>query len=146
MNIYNDPNDEFIIEFCESLKNFPFNIRDYHAILDIQKGATNSFYGKRHTEESKLKISKSKTGVSVNKGSIRPWAKENLKQIKHRAYGQFKIHEPNGNTIVITNLKQYCKDKNINYTSMSSFANGKWPNDTYKGYKVEKLGYVKIHR
>ena len=144
--MYNNSTDPLFSEWCESLKNSPFDITDYHEPLDIQKGKANSFYGKRHTEESKLKISKSKTGVSVNKGSIRPWASENLQKIKHRAYGQFKIYEPNGNTIIITNLKQYCKDNGLNYTSMSSYANGKWPNETYKGYKVEKLGYVKIHQ
>jgi hypothetical protein len=145
--MYNDPNDEFLIQLRESFKDSTMDISEYKLEpLDIQKGEFNNFYGKRHTEESKLKISQSKLGKSTNKGSVRPWAKDNLKQIKHRAYGQFRITEPQGNTITITNLKQYCLEQGLNYTSMSSLASGKWPCETYKGYKAEKLGYIKIHR
>jgi hypothetical protein len=61
-----------------------------------------------------------------------------------RAYGEFEITEPSGLKIIIKDLKTYCKQNNLNYTSMSSLSNGKWPTEKYKGYKSKKLGYVRI--
>lgn len=144
MNIYFDLNDEFIVNLKQSLKDF--NISDYTSCKGLQTGENNSFYGKKHTEESKKQISLKKKGVSCNKGSIRPWAKDNLKSIKNRAYGKFKIIEPDGKTLLVENLKQYCKNNNISYTSMSSLSNGNYYGESYKGYKIQKLGYVRIRQ
>jgi hypothetical protein len=146
MNIYSPSNDDFFIEMKEWFKTNPINISDYCVPLNVQKGQFNSFYGKKHTEETKLKISNAKKGKSTNKGTKRPWASENLKKIKHRSYGQFEIIEPNGKTLLITDLKSYCNEKNLNYTTMSSLSNGKWAAGSYKGYKSRKMGYFKIHR
>ena len=145
MNIY-APNDtdEFINELREWCKNNPFDISEYGLTTGIQTGSMNSFYGRKHTEESKLKISKSKKGKSVNKGRKCPWAKDSLKFIQHRAFGRFLITDPTNKTFEITNLKLFCSDKNLSYTSMSSLANGKYPCNRYKGYMCRKIGYIKI--
>ncbi len=146
MSMYINSDEEFINELKNWCKLNPINISEYCEPLNIQKGEMNSFYGKKHTEESKQKISNSKKGKSNNRGSKRPWALENLKKIKSRAFGQFEITEPDGNIIIITDLKLYCKQNNLNYTSMSTLSNGKWQSETYKGYKSKKLGYVKIRQ
>ena len=131
-----DHNDEFIINLKEYLKNNP-NLLD---------GIVHDYTSSPLTEEIKKLISESKKGVSVGKGTKRPWATKNLSHIKHRAYGVYEITEPSGITKNVTNLKQYCLDNNLKYRSMSSLANGKWPSKTYKGYTAKKLGYAKIRR
>ena len=146
MNMYNTFDDDFIADLRSWCKQNPINISDYGGPLNIQKGEMNSFYGHKHTEESKQKISLSKTGVSVNKGSYRPWATDNLKHIKFRAFGKYEIVEPDGKIIEVSNLKEYCSEKSISYTSMSSLANGKYPSETFKGYHCKKLGYVRIRQ
>ena len=146
MSMYNTFDDDFITDLRNWCKQNPINITDYCEPLNIQKGEMNSFYGQKHTEESKLKISLSKTGVSVNKGSNRPWAKDNLKCIKSRAFGKYEIVEPDGKIIEVINLKKYCSDNSISYTSMSSLANGKYPANVFKGYRCKKLGYIKIRQ
>jgi hypothetical protein len=143
MNIYSPKqDDEFINSLRDWCKKNPDNKTEYqnqNLVPSWNKGIPTS-------DETKKLISISKKGISVNKGLKRPYAKDNLKKIKHRAYGQFEIVEPNGSKQIISNLKSYCMKKNLNYTSMSSLSNGKWPNETYKGYKSKKIGYVKIHR
>lgn len=145
MSIYS-PEDNFFVEMREWFRQNPFDSSNYCFSLDRQKGELNSFYGKKHTEETKLKISNAKRGKSINKGTKRPWASENLKKIKHRAYGQFEIVEPEGKVLIVTDLKSYCRNKGLNYTTMSSLSNGKWAAGSYKGYKAKKIGYLKIHR
>ena len=140
-----DHNDEFIINLKEYLKNNP-NLLDGIVHEYAHKHLSPGNKGIPHSEETKKLISERKIGISVNKGSKRPWATKNLSHIKHRAYGVYEITEPNGTTKNITNLKQYCLDNNLKYGSMSSLANGKWPSKTYKGYTAKKLGYAKIHR
>ena len=59
MTIYYNPNDEFLLQIKEEFKNIPY--------VDIfnpssQKGVLNSFYGKKHTEESKKLISENQKG------------------------------------------------------------------------------------
>jgi hypothetical protein len=144
--MYNSFDPDLLTDLKNWCKSNPINISDYCEPLNIQKGKLNSFYGKKHTEETKQKISKVKKGTSYNKGSKRPWASENLKKIKHRAYGFYEIVEPNGNIVTVTNLKSYCKNHKLNYTTMSSLSNGKWEAGSYRGYKSKKLGYLKIHQ
>ena len=138
-------NDEFVIGLQQYLKNNP-NLLDGMEHEYAHKHLSPGNKGIPHSEETKKLISEKKTGISVNKGSKRPWAAKNLSNIKHRAFGVYEITEPNGITKNITNLKQYCLENNLKYRSMSSLANGKWPSKTYKGYTAKKLGYAKIRQ
>jgi len=143
MNIYSLPPDHEIIKsFRDWYKNNPQNIED----IENQNFIPSWNKGIATSDETKKLISEARKGVSVGKGLKRPYAKDNLKKIKHRAYGIFEIIEPSGNKIIINDLKSYCKQKKLNYTSMSSLSNGKWPKETYKGYKSKKIGYVKIRQ
>jgi hypothetical protein len=143
MNIYlfND-NDEFVIGLKDYLQNNPDLLKNIiHDNIFVPWNV-----GKEHSDETKQLISERKTGVSINKGRKAPWASKNLSQIKHRAFGEYQITDPQGNTKIIINLKQYCLEHNLKYRSMSSLANGKWPSKTYKGYTAQKLGYAKIRQ
>jgi hypothetical protein len=140
MSIYSNTNEEFIQHLMEWCKNNPLDL------TTLQNNSPPWNLGKPWSEEIKKSISESKKGHSYNKGCKNPSAIENLKKINHRAYGKYEITDPNGKTTIIINLKEYCKNNNLKYRSMSSLANGKWPCKTYKGYTAKKLGYVKIHQ
>ena len=141
MNYLSDPTDEFFIQLRNWCKNNPTDISEYGhtSVPSWNKGIP-------HTEETKKLISQSQLGNSYSKGKKKPHAKDNLKQIKHRAFGQYQIIDPEGIKKIIINLKKYCLENNLNYTSMSSLATGKWPCKTYKGYQCFKLGYIKIRQ
>ena len=142
MSIYTlNQYDELVVSLREHIQNNPLIESDYP---EERIRAWNT--GVAHTKETKKRISEARIGVSTNKGSIRPLAKDNLKHIKHRAFGHYIIIDPNGVKNTITNLKTYCSEHNLSYTSMSSLANGKYPCDTYKGFICQKLGYIKIHQ
>jgi len=143
MNIYLfNYDDEFVIGLKNYLKENP-NLLDNitHDNIFVPWNI-----GIPHSNETKQLISERKTGISNNKGRKAPWATKNLTQIKHRAFGEYEITNPNGITQTIINLKQYCLENNLKYRSMSSLANGKWPCKTYKGYTAKKLGYAKIRQ
>jgi hypothetical protein len=145
MKYLSDATDEFVVELREWCKNNPLDISEYHQkhIPPISAGWNK---GIAHSEETKKLISESKKGKSCNKGKKAPYAKENLKKIKHRAFGQYHIVFPNSDSIIIINLKEFCKKMNLSYTSMSSLANGNYPGDSYKKYKCFKICYIKIHQ
>lgn len=142
MSIYTfNQDDELVVSLREHIQNNPLIESEYP---EERIRAWNT--GIAHTKETKKRISEARIGVSTNKGSKRPWAKENLKCIKHRAFGHYRITNCNGEEFIIINLKIFCIDNQLNYTSMSSLANGKWPCKDYRGYTCEKLGYIKIHQ
>lgn len=143
MNIYlfND-NDEFVIglkDYLQENSNLLDNITHDNIFVPWNIGIP-------HSDETKKLISERKIGVSVNKGRKTPWASKNLSQIKHRAFGKYEITDPDGNSQIVINLKKYCLENNLNYTSMSSLANDKWWCRTYKGYTAKKIGYIKIRQ
>jgi len=141
MNIYSNTNNEFIQDLIEWCRNNPL---DLSTIENTNVPPWN--IGIPCSVETKKIISDIKMGHSYNKGCKNPSAAKNLKKVKHRAFGQYEITDPTGQTKIIINLKEYCKINNLKYRSMSSLANGKWPCKTYKGYTAKKLGYVKIHQ
>lgn len=141
MNYLSDPSDEFIVQLREWCKNNPLDLSEYK-----QKIVSSWNKGIPHSPETKKLISERQKGNSYSKGKKKPFAKENLKHIKHRAFGQYKIVNSDGVSLVIVNLKKFCLENNLNYTSMSSLATGKWPCETYKGYQCFKLGYIKIRQ
>ncbi len=141
MNYLSDPTDELIMQLREWCKNNPLDRSEYN-----QEIVPSWNKGISHTNETKKLISQRQMGNSYSRGKKKPHAKENLKHIKHRAFGQYKIVSPDGTSSIIVNLKKFCLEKDLNYTSMSSLASGKWPCDTYKGFQCFKLGYIKIRQ
>jgi hypothetical protein len=93
--------------------------------------------GRKLSEETRLKMSIARTGHIHSEET-------KLKMAISRKYGEFEIIEPSGQKIIIKDLKTYCKQNDLKYTSMSSLSNGKYPYNTYKGYKSKKMGYVRI--
>ena len=92
-------------------------------------GSENHFYGKKHTKETKQKISNSKKGnIPGNKGKF---GKENPQS---RVY---EITDPLGNTYIIKGLVDFCRKNNLLYQAMGQVALGKLKQ--HKKYKCRRL-------
>lgn len=57
--------------------------------------------------------------------------------VRNRLSDTWEVICPNGTTIVITNMLQFCKERNLNPSAMSAVARGK--RGSFKGYKCKKL-------
>lgn len=86
--------------------------------------------GFRHSEETKRKMSQTRTGVK--KRPHTPEAK--LKISQNKAKYEYKITDPDGNTYITRSLNQFCKDHGLRQSHMSSAARGEI--DGYKGWQV----------
>lgn len=80
-------------------------------------GEKTSMYGKHHTEETKEKIRNS------NIGKCRSDSFKYKNAIAHRK--SYFIKTPDGNTIKVNNLPEFCIIHNVNKGNMSSMLNGK---------------------
>ena len=89
-------------------------------------GKENPFFGKKHSEEMKRKMSETKKGKpSSNKGKKYPI----LSQKKSKTW---MVTTPSGEQLIITNLFLWCKEQNLSPSAMSMVASGKRKH--HKGY------------
>jgi len=130
----------------DSLKDFPFE-ENYEVLTDWCSGKRNRFYGLKHTEESKLAMSESlkeqfvNGRVTHNKGKYAPDSEVGYSALYMREYRQGKKRiskdrryiTPNGETILIEDVKKYCKENGLNYQSMLKLYKGIL--NQHKGYK-----------
>jgi hypothetical protein len=79
--------------------------------------------GKTHDKDTREKISKARKGKKLSHGHI-----EKLKKSHSQ---EWKVTSPNGETIILTNLTEWCKVNNLNPSPFYNY--GK-----YKGWKAEK--------
>lgn len=106
---------------------------------------SNGNKGMKMSQESKLKMSKSKLGnIPWNKNKKTnqiPWNKgkkfmslSNLLRMK-----KIILTDPNGNEFIVNNLSEFCRNNNLNQGAMSCVLNGKlkhhkkWTCTIYKG-------------
>jgi hypothetical protein len=75
---------------------------------ESRTGEKNHFYGKKHTEQSRMKMSDSQS---------KDW----------------NIIDPDGNESIIKNLREFCRNNNLNPGHMVNVAKGKYKQ--HKGYK-----------
>jgi len=54
-----------------------------------------------------------------------------LSYLKLKSYN---FIDPFGNIVYVENLKDFCKQHSLGYTTMVQLGNGKYGKDTYKGY------------
>ena len=85
-------------------------------------GEKNPFYGKKHTEETKRKISDSKKGKKYDK-----------KIIKKSKY-LCKVKNSKGEVFSTTNLKNFCRENNLNPSCMYRIISGK--QIQHKGWEI----------
>jgi hypothetical protein len=96
-------------------------------------GDKNHFYGKKHSSQTKEKISNTKKGtIPHNKGKYLPINEIGYNGIYMRDYRKGikridrnrKYINPEGEEVVIVNLKAYCKKHNLTYQSMLKLHRG----------------------
>lgn len=100
---------------------------------ESRKGHKNHFYGRKHSAESieKMKISlQGKTPWNKNKHlpdtSVSPHAlyMRNYRKGKTKINKNREFISPNGEKIIILDLKTYCKDNGLTYQSMLKLYKG----------------------
>jgi hypothetical protein len=130
----------------DSLKNFPLD-ENYEVLSDWCSGKRNRFYGMKHTDESKLAMSETlkqqfvNGRVTHNKGKYAPDDEVGYSGLYMRNYrkGIKKIDKnriyitPKGESITITDLKEYCKEYKLTYQSMLKLHRGLVKQ--HKGYR-----------
>lgn len=93
-------------------------------------GSKNPMFGKIFSEEHKRKISESNTGIPLSKNHKEKIVAGHCKSI-------YKVTDPNGNTFTLKNIKQFCRDNNLNHGTMYMVINGK--RKSHNGYKCIRL-------
>lgn len=94
----------------ETKKGTVFSEEHKRKISESNKGCNKPhFKGKKHSKESKNKISKS---LSKN---------------------TYLVISPKNQKLIIKNLSNFCNENNLNYSGMWHVMNGKW--SQYKGWK-----------
>lgn len=130
----------------DGLKDFPFE-DDYETLTDWNTGERNRFYGLKHTDESKLAMSEAlkeqfaNGRVVHNKGKYEPDDEVSYSALYMREYrkGKTKIDKnrkfitPEGKTITINDVKDYCIKNGLTYVSMMKLYRGQIKH--HKGYK-----------
>jgi hypothetical protein len=96
-------------------------------------GDKNHFYGKKHTQESISKMKESLRGKTpANKGVYAPDDTVGYSALYMRDYrkgkkriSKYRIYvTPKGDTVKIEDLKKYCKENELTYSSMLKLYNG----------------------
>lgn len=95
-------------------------------------GTYGSWNGRTHTDETKVKMSETKKGkTACNKGV--PMKKEQ----KEKLTDTWEVITPDDEKIVINNMLEFCRQHNLNPSSMSAVSRGNRRH--YKNYKCKKL-------
>lgn len=124
-------------------------------IKKIMLGRPSPMKGRKHSEQTRNLMRDSfslmkQNGISLGrpKGTKQPIESVNRTRIANtgrkqplesvlRRSGTYKITKPNGDIEIIKNLAQYCRDNNLNSSTMSQVALGNHKH--HKQYKCEKL-------
>lgn len=116
------------------------NFKKYHS------GKHHPFYGKRHSEKSKQKMSNSHKNKVISESTrqkmsiSRTGIKQSQELIEKRTKAISKdwiITTPTKENILINNLTEFCRQNNLNKSHMSLVASGK--RSHHKGHKVKRI-------
>lgn len=102
-------------------------------------GEKSSWWGRSHTEETKKKISESRTGkfTGTNHPNYGKKSPENVVQaIKDKNSKSYKIIFEDGSSEIIKNLSAYCRKYNISNIVFLRYHKNGW---LYKGRRLERL-------
>jgi hypothetical protein len=92
-------------------------------------GQENHFYGKKHSDETKARISLSKKGTKPpNKGLV---------GFNNKQSRMWEITDKQGNKMIIKGLSHFCRENGLAYQSMGQVAKGKFKQ--HKGYTCKEI-------
>lgn len=83
--------------------------------------------GKKYSDETKRKKSEAMKGKVYSPESIK---KSSLNRMK-----TYELISPQGELNTISNLREFCKLNNLNYTNAHALATGRYYKETYKGWR-----------
>ena len=141
-------------------------VSDYHHTKETKNkisfsttGEKSSWFGRRHTKETRLKMCKNHADVSGEKnpmygktGELSPNygktgelsclynIKQNKEHIEKRVVNirkLFIIIFPDGHKEITNNLPQFCKDNGLRYGCMIQIANGVKHHKQHRGFRCE---------
>jgi hypothetical protein len=90
--------------------------------------------GKKHSLETKKKMSKAHLGNTYCKGISK--SLEHRKKLSESKLKKWKIITPIGNEIITCNLPLFCKENNLNQSKMTNMKKSGY---LHKGYYCEKV-------
>lgn len=108
---------------------------------ELIRGQNNPFYGKKHTEEAKRKMSQKMSGRSISEEHKRKISEaqmgrkasaETVKKLIDINSKTWHLIDPNGNKITVKNLSEFCRQNGLDQRNMTKMYNGL--QKTSKGY------------
>jgi group I intron endonuclease len=125
-NFTNNPNKEFIRQ----------------KLIDRWKNKKHPWIGKKHTEETKRKISEKAKNRTFSDETIKKFSKirKNMVGKKNPLSKKWKIIFPNEEEIIVYILRNFCntfEKEKLDFGAMQRTANGK--QKSHKGYKCEYI-------
>lgn len=117
-------------------------------LSDKMSGSGNHNYGKKHSLETRKKISEARTGQTIVYGeeekrrraelckerNTDPAMKEKMRLSKSK---EWLVNDPAGTEYKVRNLSEFCREHNLNVGNMNSVSKGKLKQ--YKGWTCSKL-------
>lgn len=95
----------------DHINNNPY----YNSLRSIKTtGENNGMYGKKHSEESKLNISKNKIGKKLGKQTDKHIEKKRLSKCS-----KYLVTDPNGIEYMVDDLPTFCINQKIPYKTIS---------------------------
>lgn len=110
-------------------------------------GSGNPMYGKTHSEEYikslKQRDFSEETRIKMSLKRKQRITKQSTKELTSKSGERFiyKVLSPNNNEYIITNVRKFCRENDLDCSSMIKVSNGKAK--THKGWKIEKIGEIK---
>ena len=127
ISLYNTYKEGYNMTFGGSTRKGYRCSEDTKELIRHTKIGNTNMLGKRHTKESKNKMSEAVKGNKHNRygkfGSDNPAAKTYI------------VTTPEGKNLIIKGIAQFCRDNNLYVSNLSACAKGK--RKSHKGYKCK---------
>lgn len=122
-----DEKERYYISLYDSFGRNGYNLTEGGMKYANFSGKNHPMYGRKHSEESKRKMSEHSKGKNTQ-----PKTQEWKDQVSKSHSKDWQITDPDNNVFVVTNLLKWCEEHNLNRSAIKT-SNGT------KGYKAIRL-------